>query len=67
MPLSHSFLLQTFIFVFENSKKSISCGPLWCLVWSAIKRHPEDSKNTYYVVPPSESENNKYKCSARSL
>ena len=34
-------------------------------VWE--KGQPEDSKNLYYVVPPSESENNKYKCSARSL
>ena len=56
------FLLQlfvTFIFVFENSQNSFSCAPPFSPFWSVKYlnfRHPEVTKNPYYVLPPERSQ-----------
>ena len=66
---------MTFIFVFENSQNSFSCGPLPSPFWSVkylkfVKklsirtahhifqegRHPEVTKNSYYVLSPEGSQ-----------
>ena len=67
IPVFHLlFTLQlfvTFIFIFENSQNSFSCGPHFGPFWSVKylnfghdifleSRHAEVTKNPYYVLSP---------------